>query len=156
MPALCTNMSWVTVIRSSSVRSAGEGRLTPYTSIIWVKYFSKKFPYSKLLARHVEAYHRKVDGLRCSFEQCTVKSKRLEEIRNHVRQAHSVKNPALGSHIMDEYSSSPVIPREMYDQDEPDLASIYECLDEQIDFDVLRSTNDSTIEGRRVHALDFF
>ena len=102
------------------------------------------------------ARHRHIVGLKCKFEQCNVRSSKLADIREHVRQAHSVKNPALGSHIMDEYSSSPVIPREMYDQDEPDLASIYECLDEQIDFDVLRSTNDSTIEGRRVRTLDFF
>ena len=98
-------------------------------------YFSKKFPYSKLLARHVEAFHLKVDGLRCSFEQCRVKSKRLEEIRNHVRQAHSVKNPIMGSHFSDECEVH--AGHENTDEREKDLAAIYDCLDQQIDFDVL-------------------
>ena len=105
------------------------------TGVMRVKYFSKKFPYSKLLARHVEAYHLEVDGLRCSFEQCTVKSKRLEEIRNHVRQAHSVKNPIMGSHFSNECADN--AGHEDTDEQEKDLAAIYDCLDQQIDFDVL-------------------
>ena len=106
------------------------------------------FKYVKLLNRHVMAKHRNVVGLKCAFEQCQVRSIKLADIREHVRLAHSVKNPAIGNHIMDEYSSAPVLPRDIYDEDEPDLASIYECLDEQIDFDVLRSTNDNTTEGK--------
>ena len=106
------------------------------------------FKFCKLLNRHVMAKHRNVVGLKCAFEQCQVRSNKLADIREHVRLAHSVKNPAIGSHIVDEYSATPVLPSDIYDEHEPDLATIYECLDEQIDFDVLRSTNDNTTEGR--------
>ena len=128
-------MSWVTVIRSSHVKSAGERSLAVVKQVMIVNYFSKTFQYSKLLARHVEAFHRRVDGLRCSFEQCTVKSKRLEEIRNHVRQAHSVKNPIMGSHFSDDPADQ--AGQEDTEEQEKDLAAIYDCLDQQIDFDVL-------------------
>ena len=106
------------------------------------------FKFCKLLNRHVMAKHKNVVGLKCAFEQCRVRSNKLADIREHVRLAHSVKNPAIGSHIVDEYSAAPVLPSDIYDEHEPDLATIYECLDEQIDFDILRSTNDNTEEGR--------
>ena len=93
------------------------------------------------------AKHQNVVGLKCGFEQCQVRSIKLADIREHVRLAHSVKNPALGSHIVDEYAAAPVLPADIYDENELDLATIYECLDEQIDFDVLRSSNDNTEEG---------
>ena len=108
----------------------------------------KIFKYCKLLNRHVMAKHQNVVGLKCGFEQCQVRSIKLADIREHVRLAHSVKNPALGSHIVDEYAAAPVLPADIYDENELDLATIYECLDEQIDFDVLRSSNDNTEEGK--------
>ena len=138
MPTLCINMSWVTVIRSSHVKSAGERSLAVVKQVMIVNYFSKTFQYSKLLARHVEAFHRRVDGLRCSFEQCTVKSKRLVEIRNHVRQAHSVKNPVMGSHFSDDCADQ--AGQEDSEDQEKDLAAIYDCLDQQIDVDVLNES----------------
>ena len=116
-------------------------------NVIQVFCIRKMFKYCKLLNRHVMSKHRNVVGLKCAFEQCQVRSSKLADIREHVRLAHSVKNPGLGSHIVDEYSAAPVLPSDLYDEDEPDLATIYECLDEQIDFDVLRSTNDDTTEG---------
>ena len=74
-----------------------------------------------------------------------VRSNKLAEVREHVRQAHSVKNPGLGVHITDEYAETVAIDSSLLDREEPDLAAIYECLDEQIDFDVLRSTSDSGV-----------
>ena len=38
------------------------------------------------------------------FEQCEVRSNKLAEVREHVRQVHSVKNLGLGVHITDEYA----------------------------------------------------
>ena len=64
-----------------------------------------------------------------------------------MRQAHSVKNPGLGVHITDEYAETVAIDSSLLDREEPDLAAIYECLDEQIDFDVLRSTDSGVAEG---------
>ena len=101
-------------------------------------FFRKKFKYSKLLKRHVLAYHQKVDDLKCSFEQCVVKSKRLEEIRDHVREAHSVKNPIMGSHFSDELGD------DGGDENEKDLAAIYDSLDQQIDHDVLNDNDEWT------------
>ena len=89
--------------------------------------------------------HQNIQGLKCSFEQCKIKSKKLTEIREHIRQAHSVKNPVLGTHFADEYSIKPAIDKNLFDEKEIELASIYECLDEQIDFDVLRSNNNKVI-----------
>ena len=82
-------------------------------------------------------FHRNVDGLKCSFEQCKVGSKKLVDIRQHIRQAHSVKNPSLGTHFSDEYSTKPAITKQLFDAKEADLASIYDCLDDLIDKDVL-------------------
>ena len=76
-----------------------------------------------------------------------VRSNKLAEVREHVRQAHSVKNPGLGVHITDEYAETVAIDSSLLDREEPDLAAIYECLDEQIDFDVLRSTDSGVAEG---------
>ena len=89
--------------------------------------------------------HQNIQGLKCSFEQCKIKSKKLTDIREHIRQAHSVKNPVLGTHFADEYSLKPAIDKNLFDEKEIELASIYECLDEQIDFDVLRSNNNKVI-----------
>ena len=93
---------------------------------------SKTFKFSKLLKRHVLAFHQEVDDLKCSFEQCPVASTRLVEMREHVRQAHSVKNPVMGSHFSDDLD----------DEDEMDLAAIYDSLDHQIDLDVLNERVD--------------
>ena len=40
------------------------------------------------------------------FEQCEVRSNKLAEVREHVRQVHSVKNLGLGVHITDEYAET--------------------------------------------------
>ena len=50
-------------------------------------------------------------------------------------QAHSVKNPIMGSHFSDEPTDQ-AGPEDTEEQ-EKDLAAIYDCLDQQIDFDVL-------------------
>ena len=50
-----------------------------------------------------------------------------------MRQAHSVKNPIMGSHFSDADQAGP----EDTEEEEKDLAAIYDCLDQQIDFDVL-------------------
>ena len=52
-----------------------------------------------------------------------------------MRQAHSVKNPIMGSHFSDECEDR--AGQENTDENEKDLAAIYDCLDQQIDFDVL-------------------
>ena len=55
-------------------------------------------------------------------------------MREHVRQAHSVKNPVMGSHFSDDLEEA--------DEDEMDLAAIYDSLDHQIDLDVLNERED--------------
>ena len=40
------------------------------------------------------------------FEQCEVRSNKLAEVREHVRQLHSIKNLGLGVHITDEYAET--------------------------------------------------
>ena len=67
-----------------------------------------------------------------------MKSKRLEEIRDHVREAHSVKNPIMGSHFSDELGD------DGGDENEKDLAAIYDSLDQQIDHDVLNDNDEWT------------
>jgi len=98
---------------------------------------AKTFRFSKLLNRHIMAVHEGVDALKCSFEQCNVKCQKLSEIREHIRNAHSVKNPCFGTHFKDEYNENPSIHEGVYDSEEIDLAQIYEGLDVQIDNDVL-------------------
>lgn len=83
------------------------------------------------------AVHQGVEGLKCSFEQCNIECKKLSEIRDHIREAHSVKNPVFGSHFKDLYNDKPSIDESIYDPREIDLAQIYEGLDIQIDNDVL-------------------
>ena len=81
-----------------------------------------------------------------------MKSKRLEEIRNHVRQAHSVKNPIMGSHFSDECEDH--AGQENTDEEEKDLAAIYDCLDQQIDFDVLNDGGRWQPEGEVIKEED--
>ena len=97
----------------------------------------KSFRFSKLLNRHLMTVHEGVDALICSFEQCNVKCKKLSDIREHIRQAHSVKNPTLGTHFIDGYNKNPSLDESIFDSEEIDLAQIYEGLDVQIDNDVL-------------------
>eukprot|EP00090_Calanus_glacialis_P009775 TRINITY_DN18185_c0_g1_i1.p1 TRINITY_DN18185_c0_g1~~TRINITY_DN18185_c0_g1_i1.p1 ORF type:complete len:1354 (+),score=313.68 TRINITY_DN18185_c0_g1_i1:64-4125(+) len=98
---------------------------------------NKSFRFSKLLNRHVMTVHEGIEGLKCSFEQCNIVSKKLTGIREHIREAHSVKNPVFGNHFTDAYNDNPSLDKDIYDADEIDLAQIYEGLDIQIDNDVL-------------------
>lgn len=101
------------------------------------------------------AYHRNIEGLKCSFEQCKVRSKKLVDIREHVRQAHSVKNPTFATHFTNEYSLKPVLSE--INEKEPNLESIYECLDEQLDKDVLGDKHQKKhVLINRKNVQDFF
>eukprot|EP00091_Calanus_sinicus_P025686 TRINITY_DN9941_c0_g1_i1.p1 TRINITY_DN9941_c0_g1~~TRINITY_DN9941_c0_g1_i1.p1 ORF type:complete len:147 (-),score=15.91 TRINITY_DN9941_c0_g1_i1:104-544(-) len=44
---------------------------------------NKSFRFSKLLNRHVMTVHEGVEGLKCSFEQCNIVTKKLTDIREH-------------------------------------------------------------------------
>ena len=98
---------------------------------------NKTFKFSKLLNRHIMAVHEGVEGLKCSFEQCDIACKKLSDIRDHIREAHSVKNPVFGNHFIDEYNAHPSLEKEIFDTNEIDVAQIYEGLDIHIDNDVL-------------------
>jgi len=107
---------------------------------------SKTFKFSKLLNRHIMSVHEGVDGLACSFEQCNTVFNKLSKIRDHVRDAHSVKNPMFGNHFTDEYNTNPSLDKKLFDTNEIDFAHIYEGLDIQIDNDVLGNSHDEKIK----------
>ena len=100
------------------------------------KQCSKSFKFSKLLNRHVITVHEGLAKLECSFEQCNATYKKLWDIREHIRESHSVKNPVWGTHFKDGYNDSSSIDK-LFDPNEIDLAHIYEALDIQMDNDVI-------------------
>ena len=69
-----------------------------------------------------------------------------------MRQAHSVKNPIMGSHFSDECEDH--AGQENTDEEEKDLAAIYDCLDQQIDFDVLNDGGRWQPEGEVIKEED--
>ena len=104
---------------------------------------NKTFRLSKLFNRHLMSVHGRVDGLKCNFEQCSVACQRLSEIKEHIREAHSVKDFVFGNHFSDAHNSKHMLGDDMFDDKEIDLAHIYEGLDIQIDNDVLgKSANE--------------
>ena len=62
-----------------------------------------------------------------------------------MRASHSVRNPVVGSHFVDEYSLKPVLSGDVFDDKETDIAAIYECLDDQLDEDVLSPDSTTSV-----------
>merc|ERR1719309_595981 len=110
------------------VQTHGKVRLT-------CSYCNKVFRFSKLLNRHVLAVHKKIAGLRCNAEQCGLAFRKLTDVKEHVRAAHSVVHPVVGNHWVDEYNGLYTIKE--FDPEEMDLAPIYEGLDTELDTDIL-------------------
>ena len=84
------------------------------------------FKMTTMCDRHVMAVHSNVAGLQCSAEQCNLTFKwvviiiiniiifkcvfrRLADVREHIRAAHSVKHPVARTHYSDLYLQQPVI-----------------------------------------------
>ena len=60
---------------------------------------NKTFRLSKVFNRHLMSVYGRVDGLKCNFEQCSVTCQRLSEIKEYIREAHSVKDFVFGNHF---------------------------------------------------------
>ena len=111
---------------------------------------NETFRLSKVFNRHLMSVYGRVDGLKCNSEQCSVTCQRLSEIKEHIREAHSVKNPVFGNHFSDEYNTKHTLGDDMFDNKKIDLAHIYEGLDIQIDNDVLGKSANENLKTKSI------
>jgi len=101
-----------------------------------------QFWFSKHLNRHIQAVHRGVQGFQCAAETCTFKTAFLARIRAHVQDSHSVKTPQCPTHFLDHFNNSWVLHNDAANPLEDDLYSIYECLDDIIDTQIMGALTD--------------